>query len=85
MNLLEISGLSGDSLPLIKFNDGKVKISNNNSCEGTVNIQVDSKVLELVDPNVKKFFKIENDYAFGTIVFSGSNRDLKVSFGSITN
>ena len=85
LNLLEISGLSGDSLPLIKFNDGKIKISNNNSCEGTVNIQVDSKVLELVDPNVKKFFKIENDYASGAIVFSGSNRDLKVSFGSITN
>ena len=84
-NLLEISGLSGDSLPLIKFNDGKVKISNNNSCEGTVNIQVESKVLESVDPNVKNFFKIENDYAFGTIVFSGSSRDLKVSFVSITD
>ena len=80
---IEITNLSGESLPLLKFNQGKIKITSDGYWDGRVSIEIANEVVDRIESDKKKYFKRNNEFSSATVIFQGDSKDLKLSFGPI--
>ncbi len=80
---IEITNLSGESLPLLKFNQGKIKITSDGYWDGRVSIEIANEVVDRIESDKKRYFKRNNEFSSATVIFQGDSKDLKLSFGPI--
>ena len=80
---IEITNLSGESLPLLKFNQGKIKITSDGYWDGRVIIQIANEVVDRLESDKKRYFKRNNEFSSVTVILQGDSKDLKLSFEPI--
>ena len=80
---IEISNLSGESLPLLKFNQGKIKITSDGYWDGRVSIEIANEVVDRIESDKKRYFKRNNEFSSATVILQGDSKDLKLSFEPI--
>ena len=83
LNLIEISNLSGESLPLLKFNQGKIKITRDGYWDGRVGIEIANEVVDRLESDKKAYFKRNNEFSSATVILQGGAKDLELSFEPI--
>ena len=80
---LFIKNLSGESLPLLKFNQGKIKITSDGYWDGRVIIEIANEVVDRLESDKKRYFKRNNEFSSVTVILQGDSKDLKLSFEPI--
>ena len=80
---IEVSNLSGQSLPLLKFDKGNIKISNNDNLEGNIMIGIANEILNKPGVEERSQFSPDNEFSWSTLVISGTITDPKLGFKSI--
>ena len=80
---IEITNLSGGSLPLLKFNQGKIKITSDGYWDGRVSIEIANEVVDRIKSDKKRYFKRNNEFSSATVILQGDSKDLKLSFEPI--
>jgi hypothetical protein len=85
LNHIEIYNLSGESLPLLKFSKGKVKISKNNDVEGDIEIGVVNEILNRPGIEKKNEFLAGNEFSWVTLAISGTINDPILSLKKLTS
>ncbi|MFL2436370.1 MAG: hypothetical protein ACJ0IZ_07635 [Verrucomicrobiales bacterium] len=80
---IEITNLSGESLPLLKFNQGKIKITSDGYWDGRVSIEIANEVVDRIESDKKRYFKRNNEFSSATVILQGDSKDLKLSFEPI--
>ncbi|MDC0066901.1 hypothetical protein OAK16_04810, partial [Verrucomicrobia bacterium] len=85
LNDVEIYNLSGQSLPLLKFSNGKVKISKNNNVEGDIRIGVVNEILNRPGIEKKNEFLAGDEFSWVTLAISGTINDPILSLKKLTS
>ena len=85
LNDIEIYNLSGESLPLLKFSKGKVKISKNNDVEGHIEIGVVNEILNRPGIEKKNEFLAGDEFSWVTLAISGTINDPILSLKKLTS
>ncbi|MFL2484168.1 MAG: hypothetical protein ACJ0KA_07510 [Verrucomicrobiales bacterium] len=85
LNDVEIYNLSGQSLPLLKFSNGKVKISKNNNVEGDIRIGVVNEILNRPGIEKKNEFLAGDEFSWVTLDISGTINDPILSLKKLTS
>ena len=80
---IEISNLSGESLPLLKFNQGKIKITSDGYWDGRVSIEIANEVVGRLESDKKRYFKKNNEFSSATLILQGDSKEPKLSFEPI--
>ena len=83
MTDIEISNLSGESLPLLKFNQGKIKITSDGYWDGRVSIEIANEVVGRLESEKKRYFKKNNEFSSATLILQGDSKEPKLSFEPI--
>jgi len=83
LKLIEISNLSGESLPILKFNQGKIKITRDGYWDGRVGIEIANEVVDRLESDKKGYFKRNNEFSSATVILQGGAKDPKLSLEPI--
>ena len=70
-------------MPLLKFNQGKIKITSDGYWDGRVSIEIANEVIDRIESDKKRYFKRNNEFSSVTVILEGDSKDLKLSFEPI--